>query len=441
MNEMNVKNERRVAVTGMGVVSPFGAGKDIYWYNIREGNSAASLIRSFDVTDLPTKFYARVPMDDTELEDMIEDKKSAKTMSRAAKMAMIASEDAVKESGIDTASLDPYRFGTSMGAAGIGLWDIEYSNRFLELIMNTVTKDTGKEQAFSNVWQNIMENLHPLTPLKALPNITTAHIAIKNNARGNCQTISTACTSSAQAIGEAYRQIKGGYADVMITGGSDSMANPNGIVAFSMLGVLSKNNTGYLTAAKPFDKRRDGFMIGEGSAVFILEEYESAKKRGADIYCEIIGYASTNDAFRLTDEPPDARGSIMAMEIALNNAGIDRRTVDYINSHGTGTQMNDRSETFAIKSVFGKDAYSIPISSTKSMIGHLIAGAGCIELAACILAMKNQIIPPTINYEVPDGVCDLDYVPNFSRDAKLNIIQSNSFGFGGQNACLIIKKV
>ncbi len=434
-------NERRVVVTGMGTVSPFGTGNEIYWKNISEGKSAASLITAFDVTDLPTKFYAKLKMSENELEDLIEDKKSAKTMSRAAKFATIASDEAVRDSGIDTNSLDPYRFGTSIGTAGIGLWDFEYANRFLELVLNSVKTEKEKELAFSNVWLNIMKNLHPLTPLKALPNIITAHIAIKNNARGNCQTISTACISSSQAIGEAFRQIKNGYTDTMIAGGSDSMANPNGIVAFSMLGVLSKNNSEFSTASRPFDKRRDGFMIGEGSAVFILEEYEQAKKRDAYIYSEIIGYANTNDAFRLTDEPPDARGSIRVMELALDEAGIERAEVDYINAHGTGTQMNDRSETFAIKSVFRNDAYSIPVSSTKSMIGHLVAGAGCIEFAACQLALKNQIIPPTINYKIPDEACDLDYVPNSSRDAKLNIILSNSFGFGGQNACLIIRKI
>lgn len=434
-------NERRVVVTGAGVVSPFGAGKDVYWSSIREGRSAASMINSFDVSDLPTKFYAKVPMNETELENLIEDKKSLKTMSRTAKLAMIATDEAVKDSEIDLSSLDAYRFGTSMGVSGIGLWDLEYSNRFLELILNSVSSDKMTDHSYSKVWQNIMENLHPLTPLKALPNIITAKLAIKNDARGNCQTISTACTSSAQAIGEAYRLIKNGYADTMIAGGSDSMTNPNGIVAFSMLGVLSKNNSEYQTAARPFDRRRDGFMIGEGSAVFILEEYEQSRKRGANIYSEIIGYASTNDAYRLTDEPPDARGSIKAMETAIQDAGIDSSSVDYINAHGTGTQMNDKNETFAIKSVFGKDAYSIPVSSTKSMIGHLVAGAGCIEFAACLMAIKNQIIPPTINYEIKDEVCDLDYVPNASRDARLNIVQSNSFGFGGQNACLLIKKI
>lgn len=433
-------SERRVVITGAGVVSPFGAGKDIYWSNIVEGKSAASLISSFDVKDLPTKFFAKVPMVDIELENMIEDKKSVKTMSRASKFAMIAADEAIRDSGIETGKLDPYRFGTSMGTSGIGLWDPEYSNRFLELCSDTLRDGSENEKAFSRVWYNLMKNLHPLTPLKALPNIPTAHIAIKNNARGNCQTISTACTSSAQAIGEAYRQIRNGYADIMIAGGSDSLTNPNGIVAFSMIGVLSKNNEEYETASRPFDKRRDGFMIGEGAAVFILEEYEQSKKRGAEIYAELIGYASTNDAYRLTDEPPDARGSIKAMELALEYAGIERSSVDYINAHGTGTQMNDKNETYAIKSVYGNDAYSIPVSSTKSMIGHLVAGAGSIELAACIMALKDQIIPPTINYEIPDEACDLDYVPNYSRNAKLNIVQSNSFGFGGQNACLIIKK-
>ena len=434
-------NERRVVVTGAGVVSPFGAGKDVYWSNLKEGKSAASLITSFDVTDLPTKFFAKAPLTEIDLENLIEDRKSVKTMSRASKFAMIATQEAVKDSGIETDMIDPYRFGTSMGTSGIGLWDLEYSNRFLELVLNSVRSETEKEQAFSKVWHNMMQNLHPLTPLKALPNIPTAHLAIKYNARGNCQTISTACTSSSQAIGEAYRQIRNGYADVMIAGGSDSHTNPNGIVAFSMLGVLSKNNEEYKTAARPFDSRRDGFMIGEGAAVFILEEYERSKKRGADIYAEVTGYASTNDAFRLTDEPPDAGGSIRAMELALECAKTNKSSVDYINAHGTGTKMNDKNETYAIKSVFGEDAYSIPVSSTKSMTGHLIAGAGCIEFAACLMAVKDQIIPPTINYEVPDDLCDLDYVPNFSRDAKVSIAQTNSFGFGGQNACLLIKKI
>ncbi len=227
----------------------------------------------------------------------------------------------------------------------------------------------------------------------------------------------------------------------MIAGGDDTLINPNGLASFSMLGVLSKNNDEYKTASRPFDKRRDGFMVGEGASIFILEDYEFCKKRGGNPYAEITGYASTNDAYRLTDGPPDAAGSIKAINIALEDAKLSNDKIDYINAHGTGTQMNDKNETFAIKSVFKENAYSIPVSSTKSMIGHLIAAAGCVELAVCILALQNQVIPPTINYKVPDEDCDLDYVPNNPRDSKINTILSNSFGFGGQNACLIINKI
>jgi 3-oxoacyl-[acyl-carrier-protein] synthase II len=280
--------------------------------------------------------------------------------------------------------------------------------------------------------------MHPLSPLKSLSNIPTAHLAINYNARGNCQTITTACTSSAQAIGEAYRQIKFGIADVMLAGGSDAMINPYGLVAFSMLGVISRNNAEYRTAARPFDRRRDGFMLGEGAALFVLEEREYCKRRGADPYGEIAGYASTCDAFRLTDEPPQAWGSIAAIQMAMAEARLG--SVDYINAHGTGTKMNDKTETFAIKKVFAERAHAIPISSTKSMIGHLVAGAGAVELAACVLALENQVVPPTINYEEADPECDLDYIPNQARAARVEAILSNSFGFGGQNACLVVKR-
>jgi len=432
--------KRRVVVSGIGVVSPFGIGKVLYWDNLKEGNSAASLIASFDASELPTRFYAEVPVKDTDLEKFIENQKSTKTMSRSAKFAMIAADEAVGDSGLDINKIDTCRFGTSLGAGGLGLWDVEYSDKFLEILAGS-NNNPNSEIHFPGVWNNMMRKMHPLTPLKALPNITTAHIAIKYNAQGNCQTITTACTSSAQAIGEAYRQIKHGYSDIMIAGGSDSMTNPNGIVAFSMLGVLSKNNTEYETAVRPFDKMRDGFMIGEGAAIFILEEYEHCKTRGAVPYAELIGYASTNDSFRLTDEPPDSGGSIKAIKLALDESKNNKIKIDYINAHGTGTLMNDKNETYAIKSVFGEDAYNIPVSSTKSMIGHLVAAAGCVEFAACLLAMKCQVIPPTINYAVPDDDCDLDYVTNTARDSKINAILSNSFGFGGQNACLIIKRI
>jgi len=287
----------------------------------------------------------------------------------------------------------------------------------------------------------MLAELHPLMPLKALPNIPTAHVAINHNARGNCQTISTACTSSTQAIGEAYRHIKFGIADAMICGGSDSMVNPNGLVAFSALGVLSKNNDEFATASRPFDKSRDGFMLGEGGAVFIIEELESCLQRGGKPLAEITGYASTCDAYRLTDEPPTAWSAIKAVENSLKDAEISPGEIDYINAHGTATRINDKTETYAIKEVFKNNAYKIPVSSTKSMTGHLVAAAGAIEFAACLEALQFQEIPPTINFKNPDPECDLDYVPNVSRGAVLKTVMSNSFGFGGQNACLVVRKL
>jgi len=433
--------ERRVVVTGIGAVTPFGIGIEKFWDNVVEGKSAVSLVTTFNASVLPTHFAAQVPLSETELESLIENKKSLKTMSRSAKYAVIAAAEAVKDSNLDISRINPYRFGTSLGASGVGLWDLEYSRQNIDVILNSVDSKSGSEIDTSIVWKNTLDSIHPLTPLKALSNIATAHIAINFNARGNCQTITTACTSSTQAIGEAYRQIKSGVADVMIAGGRDSMINPNGLVAFSMLGVLSKNNEEYETAARPFDKRRDGFMLGDGAAIFILEELEHCKKRAAEPYGEIVGYASICDAFRLTDEPPDAWGSVEAMRATVNDNKLNPETVDYINAHGTGTVMNDKTETLAIKKVFKEKAYSIPVSSTKSMIGHLVAAAGAVEFSACVMAMKNQIIPPTINYQEADPECDLDYVPNQARDAQLNLILSNSFGFGGQNACLLLRKM
>ena len=433
--------DRCVVISGTGVVTPFGVGVKRFWENISRGNTAASLITSFDVSKLPTKFAAQVPLCDCDLDLLIENQKSLKTMCRSTKFAVIAAKEAVDDACLDTGRINPYRIGTSLGSGGLGLWDLEHSNHVLEIVRDSIESTNRMELDHSRVWRNMLERVHPLTPLRAVPNMAAAHIAINYNARGNCQTIATACTSSAQAIGEAYRQIKFGIADVMIAGGGDSMVNPNGLVAFSALGVMSKNNQEYQTAARPFDKRRDGFMLGEGAAIFVLEELAHCKRRGAEPYAEIIGYASTCDAFRLTDEPPEAWGSIEAMKMALADARLSPDKLDYINAHGTGTPMNDKTETLAIKTVFKERAYSLPISSTKSMIGHLVAAAGAVEFAACILAMNKQLIPPTVNYKEPDRECDLDYVPNHAREARLNVILSNSFGFGGQNACLIVRKV
>lgn len=435
-----MKNDRPVVITGMGAVSPFGVGIDKFKENLFAGKSAAQMITAFDVLELPTRFAASVPLQEKELDSIVENQKSLKTMSRAIKFAVIAAQEAVNASGLQPNKIDPYRFGISIGTGGLGLWDLDYSKQLSRIIYDSIDDKSG-EFSFGKVWKNVLERVHPLTPLKALPNMAAANIAINYNARGHCQTITTACTSGTQAVGEAYRLIKYGITDAMITGASDSMVNPNGLVAFSTLGVMSRNNNEYSNAIRPFDKRRDGFMIGEGGAMFVLEGLDHCLERGAEPLAEVIGYASVNDAFRLTDEPPEAWGSIKAMKLALEDASTNPEQVDYINAHGTGTVMNDKTETLAIKSVFDKFAHEIPISSTKSMIGHLVAAAGAVELTACVLSLSHQEIPPTINYEEYDPECDLDYVPNISREKKLEVVLSNSFGFGGQNACLVIRNV
>jgi 3-oxoacyl-[acyl-carrier-protein] synthase II len=432
-------SERRVFITGVGTVTPFGIGVKTFEENLVAGTSAVSPIKSFDTVGLPTTFAAQVPFANEELETRLSEPKAAKTMNRAARFESIAAVEAVQAAGLQLNDLDPNRVGVSMGAGGLGLMDQEYLDLNRSVILEAAEGTNSAESA--RMWDATCRRINPITPLKALPNIPTAHLAIQFNVRGPCQTLSTACISGTQAVGEAYRLIKHCYADVMIAGAGDAMVNSNGLMGFSTLGVLSKNNTEWQTAARPFDRRRDGFVLGEGSAVFILESEEIVKSRDAEPLAEVVGYANTCDAYRLTDQPPEAWGSIRAMQQALSDAKVNPSQIEYINAHGTGTQMNDRTETRAIKAVFGSAAAGIPISSTKSMIGHLIAAAGAVELAACVLMLKRQMVHPTINYEQPDPDCDLDYVPNHARETKLRHILTNSFGFGGQNACLIIKRV
>lgn len=431
--------KRRVVVSGLGVVSPFGLGKQPFWDGLAHGTSGARLIDSFPTADMPTRFAAQLNIDDDRLGAFITDQKIVKTLSRSGKMIIIAAQEALDDAKIDFSKVDPYLTATSLGAGGTGLWDTDHANRLLDVFLSSVENSDGLKFRQEVVWSNVLRKIHPLTPLRALPNVPTAHLAIMTNARGQCQTITTACTSSAQAIGEAFRLVQSGIADIVISGGGDSMSNAYGLVAFSMLGVLSINNEEWQTASRPFDRRRDGFMIGEGAAVLVLEEREACLNRGGTPYAEVIGFAGTNDAYRLTDEPAEAWGSIAAMKGAMASAGISPADVDYVNAHGTGTKMNDKTETHAIKVALGEHAARVPVSSTKSQIGHLVAGAGAIECAACLWALRHQMIPPTINYRQPDPDCDLDCVPNTARPANLNVVLSNSFGFGGQNACLALR--
>ncbi len=435
-----MKKLNRVVVSGIGVVSPFGIGRDLFRESIFAGTSAATKIDSFDCSGMPTRFWAKAPLTEDQLNQNIQPRKSAKLLTRCGKMALIAAEEAVQQSGLDFHSLPPLRSGITVGAGGIGLTDEDtcFINFDKSPWLKTTKLPSDDEGKY---WEALLHHTHPLLSVVAIPNAISAHLSIKYQIQGNCQTITTACTSSSHAVGEAFRKIKYGMADVILTGGADSMANPSSLLSFSLLGVLSKNNEEYRSASRPFDRRRDGFLLSEGAAFFILESYAHCKKRGGEALAEITGFSATSDAYRITDEPEDARGAIAAMRLALKEAELNPGKVSYINAHGTSTPMNDVIETHAIKQVFGNTAYRIPVSSNKSMIGHLVAAAGAIELAASVLSLTSNKVPPTINLEEPDPACDLDYVPGETREAPLQSILSNSFGFGGQNACLVIEKL
>ncbi len=435
-----MNNSNRVVITGIGILSPFGIGSDLFWDQLQNGCSAAKEINTFDASAMPTRFWANAPQRNEALNEFVVPKKSSKLLTRAGRMAVIAAEEAVQQSGIDFSAVNHSRVGVSVGTGGIGLISGDLPKTMVSKVHGHNTGSLTYEEE-GVYWKELFDSTSPLLSLLAIPNSISAHLSIRYKAQANCQTITTACTSSSQAIGEAFHKIKFGLSDVMIAGGSDSMTDPNSLLSFGLLGVLSTNNANFKSASKPFDRDRDGFLLGEGAAFFILESLSHCKERGGIPLAEITGYGTASDAYRLTDEPDDGHGSIAAMQAALNEAQLNPENISYINAHGTSTMMNDRIETFAIKKVFGEQAYKIPVSSNKSMIGHLVAGAGAIELGASVLSIQNKVIPPTINLENPDPNCDLDYVPNTARDANLKSILSNSFGFGGQNSCLIIEAI
>lgn len=433
-----MNHPRQVVISGIGVVSPLGLGIGPFWEGLTQGRSAARLITSFDASGMPTRFWADVPADDTALVEHLTHKKSGKLLTRSAKMAMIAAAEAVGQSGLDFSTLPPARSGISVGVSGLGLNDPDMAAISFRQPGWLATSDLPYDNE-AEFWAGLVANTNPLFAVKAIPNAVAAHLSILYQIQGSSTSITTACTSSSQAIGEAFHKIKYGLADAMLAGGADSMTNPSSLLSFSLLGVLSRNNTDHVSASRPFDRDRDGFVLGEGAAFFVLETLDHCRRRGGQPLAEICGFGTTSDAFRITDEPDDARGSIAAMRLALEEAELAPEQVGYINAHGTSTRMNDYIETRAIKQVFGSSAYRVPISSNKSMFGHLVAAAGAIELAASVLTLQHQVIPPTINLKKPDPECDLDYVPGEAREVPVHTVLSNSFGFGGQNSCLVIK--
>ena len=422
---------RRVVVTGMGLVTPLGADLEQVWQKVLGGESGIGYITLFDATNFPTRIAAEVR--NWDLRDVGEDPERWKYQGRHTHFAIGAAKKAVLDSGLDLSRIDPTSFGVYLGS-GEGQQDFY---RFTQMMVAGLDGDRFDVVRFV---QKGLEILNPLAELEQEPTMPAAHLASMFNAQGPNVNCLTACAASSQAVGEAVEIIRRGEADIMLAGGTHTMIHPFGVTGFVLLTALSTRNDEPQRASRPFDRLRDGFVLGEGAGMVVLEELEHAKRRGARIYGEITGYGSTADAFRITDTHPEGRGAISCMKMALADAGLNLDQIDYINAHGTSTVVNDRVETLAIKRVFGEQAYKIPVSSTKSMLGHLIAAAGVVELIFCLLAIRDNIVPPTINYEVPDPDCDLDYVPNQAREVRCDHTLTNSFGFGGQNITLIASR-
>lgn len=407
---------RRVVVTGLGVVSPVGNTVEQFWNNAKAGVNGIGMITQFDTEGYPVKIAGEVK--DFNPADFM-DRKAAKRMDRFAQFAVAASKEALEDSGLDLAAEDMNRIGCIVGS-GIGsLGTIEEEEQ--RLLSKGPTR------------------VSPMLIPKIIANMASGNVAIQFGLKGICTTVVTACASGTNSIGEAYRAIQYGTNDIIVAGGAESSIVPLGVAGFSALTALSTTEDP-AKASRPFDKGRNGFVLGEGAGILILEEMEHAVKRGAKIYAEMIGYGTTCDAYHITSPAPDGEGAARCMEQALLDAKVALNEVSYINAHGTSTEYNDQFETAAIKRVFGEGAYKIPISSTKSMTGHLLGAAGGVEAVVCIKSITDDFIHPTINYETPDELCDLDYVPNTGRAAQVDVAISNSLGFGGHNATIVFKK-
>ncbi|RKU31990.1 beta-ketoacyl-[acyl-carrier-protein] synthase II [Candidatus Poribacteria bacterium] len=407
----------RVVVTGIGVVNAIGNTKEEYWDALAIGKNGIGPLTSFDATDYRTQIAAEVKDFQAEL---YLDKKAVLRFPAFIQYALAASMMAHEDSGLDISTVDPYRAGVQIGSGVGGIGFLEENAKIL------LEKGPKRVSPF-------------LVPFMII-NMAAGQVSIHFNLRGPNSSSVTACATSNHSIGESLRLIQHGYADVMFTGGTESAITPLAFAGFCAMRAMSERNEDPERASRPFNKDRDGFVMGEGAGILILESLKHAKKRGAYIYAEIVGFGMTSDAHDMVSPPDNGEGAAKAMEFALNDAKIPTDSVDYVNTHGTSTPIGDIAETNAIKSLFGTKAYQIPVSSTKSMIGHLLGAAGAVELIGCIGGMEKGFIPPTINYEVPDEDCDLDYVPNESRDRQVDVVLSNAFGFGGHNTSIAVRK-
>jgi len=409
---------RRVVVTGVGAVSPLGTGNGKNWDALVAGRSGIGPITRFDASDLPVKIAGEVK--DFNPEDFIE-KKEVKKMDLFIQYALAAAQFAMEDSGLQITDENAERVGVLVGAGLGGLPTIEkYHGAMLE---------------------GGYKKISPFFIPMLIINLAPGHISIRYGAKGPNLSSVSACATGTHSIGDAYHMIKRGDADAMIAGGTESTVTPLGIGGFAVMKALSTRNDDPQGASRPFEKNRDGFVLAEGAGIVILEEYEAAKKRGAKIYAEVVGYGLSGDAYHLTAPAPEGEGAARCMKMALKNGGINPEQVDYINAHGTSTPFNDYYESLAIKSVLGDHAKKVMVSSTKSMTGHLLGAAGGVEAVFTLMAMDKGVVPPTINYQEQDPECDLDYVPNTARDAKITYALSNNFGFGGTNATLLFKKI
>jgi 3-oxoacyl-[acyl-carrier-protein] synthase II len=407
----------RVVVTGLGAVTPIGNTMEEYWQGLLAGRSGAGNITHFDTTNHSTKIAAEVKGFDAEKHF---DRKELKKIDNFARFGVVAALEAFKDSGLDVERDDPTRIGVVIGCGMGGVATIEEQNNLL------LTRGPGRVTPF-------------LVP-KMIPNMSSGLISIYLRAKGPNTTIVTACASATHAIGESFRLIQRGEATAVVTGGTEATITSLAIAGFSNMGALSRQNDNPQGASRPFDAKRDGFVMGEGAGILVLEDLEYALKRGAKIYAEIVGYGMSGDAFHMTAPSPGGEGGARAMKLAIDDAGIPPTEVQHVNAHGTSTPLNDRLETEAIKLVFGDHARKLAICSNKSMVGHLIGAAGGVEALSTIKSVQEDVIPPTLNYENPDPDCDLDYVPNNARKMEVVYAISNSLGFGGHNATVCFKK-
>jgi 3-oxoacyl-[acyl-carrier-protein] synthase II len=425
---------RRVVVTGLGVVAPNGVGKEAFWSACVNGRSGVGPIRAFDASGHPVRIAAEVPDYDIAGYLPPEHRKSLKIMGRASRFGVTAAVMGVRDSGLDLARENPERVGVVLGT-GVVPFDLGE----LAPVLSRAC-DAGGALQPTRLGEQGSSALYPLWILKYLPNMGAAHVSMVLNAQGPNSTITTACAASTQAVGEAFRLIARDDADVVVAGGADSRLDPLLLLAYSALGALSPAQRKPEEVSRPFDGKRDGFVLGEGAGVLVLEELERARRRGAGIYAEVLGMGSSFDAYAVTKPDPKARGAARAIEWALQEGKVDRGDVDYINAHGTSTRLNDLMETTAVKRVFGEGSRALPLSSIKSMVGHLIGAAGAVEAVALALTLQQGVLPPTINQTHPDPECDLDYVPNQAREQRVRTAVSTSFGFGGQNAALVMRR-